>query len=88
MVHSSLSETETGVLTLDTQRITTGHLSPQPYLNVATLQSQTKASLLILDEVQCHLWVPLLLQVGDDGLSHKLGVSHHVQYLQHRVLLP
>ena len=88
MKDCSLYKTEKGVLTFDSQRITTGHPSPQSYLNVATLQRQTEASLLILDEVQCHLWVPLLLQVGDDGLSHKLGVSHHVQYLQHRVLLP
>lgn len=40
------------------------------HLDVATLQSQAKASLLIFDEVQRHLRVALLLQVGNDGLAY------------------
>lgn len=52
------------------------------HLNVATLQSQTKARLLVFDKVQRHLRVALLLQVGDDGLTHQLGVAHHVEHLE------
>jgi len=51
------------------------------YLNISTLQGETESGLLILDEVQGHLWVPLLLKVGDDGLTHQLRVSDHVQHL-------
>ena len=51
------------------------------HLDVAALQSQAEAGLLVLDEVQRHLGVALLLQVGDDGLAHQLGVTHHVEHL-------
>lgn len=54
------------------------------HLNVSTLQSQTKASLLIFDKVQRHLRVTLLLQVGNDGLTHELGITHHVEHLEGR----
>ena len=40
------------------------------HLDVSTLQSQTKASLLIFDKVQRHLRVTLLLQVSNNGLTH------------------
>ena len=51
------------------------------HLDVATLQGQAEAGLLVLDEVERHLGVALLLQVGDDGLAHQLGVAHHVEHL-------
>lgn len=54
------------------------------HLNVSTLQSQTKASLLIFDKVQRHLRVTLLLQVGNDGLTYELGITHHVEHLEGR----
>lgn len=52
------------------------------HLNVAALQSQTEACLLVFDKVQRHLRVALLLQVGNDGLTHQLGVAHHVEHLE------
>lgn len=55
-----------------------------PHLNVATLQCQAETGLLILDKVQGHLWVALFLQVGNDGLAHKLSIPHHVQHLQRK----
>lgn len=54
------------------------------HLDVSTLQSQTEACLLIFDKVQRHLRVALLLQVGDDGLAHQLGITHHVEHLEGR----
>ena len=54
------------------------------HLNVSTLQSQAEARLLIFDKVQRHLRVALLLQVSDDGLTHQLGVTHHVEHLEGR----
>ena len=56
-------------------------LKSNSYLNISTLQGETESGLLILDEVQGHLGVPLLLKVGDDGLTHQLRVSDHVQHL-------
>lgn len=55
----------------------------ETHLDVATLQSEAEASFLIFNKVQSHLRVTLLLQVGDDGLSHQFGVTHHVKNLQH-----
>lgn len=52
------------------------------HLNVATLQSQAEASLLIFHKVQRHFRVAFLLQVGDDGLTDQLGITHHVQNLR------
>lgn len=51
------------------------------YLNVSTLQSQAEASLLIFHKMKRHLWVAFLLQVGDDGLTDQLGITHHVENL-------
>ena len=51
------------------------------HLNVATLQSQAEAGLLVLHEVQRHLRIALLLQVGNDGLAHQLSITYHVQHL-------
>lgn len=52
------------------------------HLNVATLQSQAEASLLIFHKVQRYFRVAFLLQVGDDGLTDQLGITHHVQNLR------
>lgn len=52
------------------------------YLNVTTLQGQTKACLLIFDKVQSHLRIALLLQVGNDRLTHQLGITNHVKHLE------
>lgn len=52
------------------------------HLNVATLQGQTKPCLLIFDKVQSHLGIALLLQVGNDGLTHQLGMTNHVKHLE------
>lgn len=51
------------------------------YLNITTLQGQTKACLLIFDKVQSHLRIALLLQVGNDRLPHQLGITNHVKHL-------
>lgn len=55
-----------------------------PHLNVATLQREAETGLLILDKVQCHLGIAFFLQVGNDGLAHKLRIPHHVQHLQRK----
>ena len=52
------------------------------YLNVSTLKGEAEARLLVLDEVEGHLGVTLTLQVGDDRLTHQLGVTHHMQHLK------
>lgn len=52
------------------------------YLNVTTLQGQTKACFLIFDKVQSHLRIALLLQVGNDRLTHQLGITNHVKHLE------
>lgn len=52
------------------------------HLDVATLQSQAKARLLIFDEVQCYFGVALLLQIGNDGLTYQFGIAHHVEHLK------
>lgn len=52
------------------------------HLDVATLQGQTKTCLLIFDKVQRHLRVSLLLQVGNYGLTHQFGITHHVENLE------
>lgn len=57
------------------------------HLNVATLQSQAKACLLIFDKVQCNLRVALFLQVGNDGLAYQLGITHHVEHLEGREMI-
>lgn len=50
-------------------------------LNVATLKCESKARLLILDKVQCHLRVTFLLEVGNDRLANQLCITHHMKHL-------
>ena len=57
------------------------------YLDVSALQSEAKSRLLILDEVEGHFWVALLLKIRDDGLAHQLGIAHHMQHLQHKYIM-
>lgn len=56
-------------------------------LNIATLEGETKAGFLVLDEVKRDLRVALLLQVRDDALANQLGVSYHVQHLYKQLIL-
>ena len=51
------------------------------YLDVATLERKAEASLFVLDEVQRHLGVAFLLEVGNDALANQLSITHHVQHL-------
>lgn len=51
------------------------------HLNVSTLQCQTKASFLILDKMQCHFRIALLLEISNDRLAYQFGIPYHVQYL-------
>ena len=51
------------------------------HLNVRAFESEAKPGALVLDEVEGHLGVALLLQVRDDGLPNELGVAHHVEHL-------
>ena len=48
------------------------------YLDVATLERKAEASLFVLDEVQRHLGVAFLLEVGNDALANQLSIAHHV----------
>ncbi len=50
------------------------------HLDVRTLQGKAEARLLVLDEVERDFWITLLLQIRDDALSDKLGISYHVQH--------
>lgn len=51
------------------------------HVNVAALQGEAEAGLLVLDKVKRHLGVALLLKIRNDGLSDELRVAHHVQHL-------
>lgn len=50
-------------------------------LNVAALESEGESGLVVLDVVQGHLRVALLLQVGYDRLADQARVADHVQHL-------
>ena len=51
------------------------------HINVATLEGEGKLGSLVLDKVEGHLGVALLLEIGYDTLAHQLGTPHHVQHL-------
>jgi len=53
----------------------------QRYLDVAALERKAEPRLLVLDEVERHLRVALLLQVRDYALADEDSVSDHVQHL-------
>lgn len=48
------------------------------HLGVSTLQCQTKASFLILDEMQRHFRISLLLKISNDRLAYEFCIPHHV----------
>lgn len=51
-------------------------------LNVSTFQSEAEPRFLIFHKVKRDFRVALLLKVGNDGLPHQLGVTHHVEHLK------
>ena len=62
----------------------TGHSSHSPHLgtlkghlDVSTLDCECEPGPLVLDKVKSNLGVPLLLKVGDDGLTAERAALDH-----------
>ena len=60
-------------------------MQQQLHLGLSSSLAKDSPGLLVLNEVERHLGVSLLLQVGDDALADQLRVPDHVQHL---VVLP
>ena len=51
-------------------------------VDVAALECQAEAGLLVFDEVERHFGVAFLLQIRDDALADEHRVAYHVQDLE------